>query len=359
MHSTGRRRRRRGFTIIELLVVIAIIGILVSLLLPAVQQARAAARRMQCSNNLKQIGIALHNYHDQWRTFPPYAIGPHLASRRLSFMVGLLPFLGEGPVYDQIDFKTVPRPWRPHPAWETEFNVMLCPSDILYRERTRYGRKSYHASVGTTIKDYTQNRECTGMFSFANVTATQDIRDGLSNTIAITEVGIGNPDRSSVIGRIAYNVGDGRSGSLLHDNPAICFSTLDPTRPKHYLATQEVNPDGWSPGVTWADGLGTFSAVHTVMPPNGPSCSAGNRPPHWGIVAPSSHHRGGVNVLFGDGAVRFMNELIDTGDLTQPPYPSGGGGRGDPAGGGFASPYGIWGALGTKAGGENMGRFTF
>jgi len=115
--TTG--KRRQGFTLVELLVVIAIIGILVALLLPAIQAAREAARRSECTNNLKQLGLALHNYHDTHRTFPYRQGGPGSSGNRLSGMVGLLPFMEQATLFDQIETGDssgyVPRPW----SWNT------------------------------------------------------------------------------------------------------------------------------------------------------------------------------------------------------------------------------------------------
>src|SRR5882757_2755439 len=101
-------QRRRGFTLIELLVVIAIIAVLIALLLPAVQAAREAARRAQCMNNLRQIGLALHNYHDQYNTFPPAYVADATGKPMHSWRVLLLPQLGEGQLYSEYDFS---EPW--------------------------------------------------------------------------------------------------------------------------------------------------------------------------------------------------------------------------------------------------------
>src|SRR5262249_6699496 len=128
----GYGRRKTGFTLIELLVVIAIIAVLVALLLPAVQQAREAARRSQCKNNLKQLGLALHNYHEQYKVFCNSRGGPNDGSGRQgdeSGMVQLLPFIDQAPLYQQIP-STVPNVcWDTGFApWRAQIGVFLCPS---------------------------------------------------------------------------------------------------------------------------------------------------------------------------------------------------------------------------------------
>ena len=129
-----RRLLRRGFTLIELLVVIAIIAILIALLLPAVQQAREAARRTQCKNNLKQLGLALHNYHDNFGRFCPSRGGPNDGANRNGDQTGfvrLLPYMDQDAIYRQIrqDSNTVPVCWDgAFLPWTTQINMLLCPS---------------------------------------------------------------------------------------------------------------------------------------------------------------------------------------------------------------------------------------
>ncbi|MDP6554755.1 MAG: DUF1559 domain-containing protein, partial [Pirellulaceae bacterium] len=163
-------RKTRGFTLVELLVVIAIIGILVALLLPAVQAAREAARRMSCSNNLKQIGIALHNYHDTYKTFPPDAIwwggnrktglsrttnnaGVSGGQRNYTWIALILPFMEQQPLHDRIDFK-VPG-LRQNIGNNTELQsvvlpAFLCPSDPTYGDKPQAGDSTSPQGFGYT-----------------------------------------------------------------------------------------------------------------------------------------------------------------------------------------------------------------
>jgi len=195
-------RRRRGFTLVELLVVIAIIGILIALLLPAVQAAREAARRSQCTNNLKQFGLALHNYHDTYKVFPPRKGGSGCAAgattgncERLSGFIGLLPFIEQKAMYEQIRAGDPalgyppggPAAWYGWAPWNyPPRNQFVCPSDT---GAPQGGQRlnSYGFSIGDqiiSIRDATQVR---GLFAFRTCYSTADILDGTSNTLAMSE----------------------------------------------------------------------------------------------------------------------------------------------------------------------------
>ncbi|MEZ6135786.1 MAG: DUF1559 domain-containing protein [Pirellulaceae bacterium] len=198
-------RRRLGFTLVELLVVIAIIGILVGLLLPAVQAAREAARRMQCSNNLKQWGLALHNYHDTHRSFPYRSGGTNGSSGaglansnrgRLSGWIPLLAFIEGGNQFQQIAAGDAnnppqgPNSWAGWAPWNTSPGVIRCPSDDGYANTTR--TNSYAMSMGDAVENLTNGigGQARGIFGPRPGSVTyrfRDITDGTSNTIAISE----------------------------------------------------------------------------------------------------------------------------------------------------------------------------
>ncbi|MHB8971040.1 MAG: DUF1559 family PulG-like putative transporter [Pirellulaceae bacterium] len=200
-------RRRHGFTLVELLVVIAIIGVLVALLLPAVQAAREAARRMQCSNNLKQLGLSLHNYHDVHKSFPARAVfgaantGPPKLPYHHTWIMAILPFIEQQPLYDSVN-KRMPV-WG-QPIVGTRLPAIHCPSDSTapqdptfstniewtnYAVPTAwdwYGRNS--RVVNMTEGAPVNNCDSAGMFIADKSARIGDIRDGTSNVLMIAEV---------------------------------------------------------------------------------------------------------------------------------------------------------------------------
>ena len=340
--------KRRGFTLIELLVVIAIIAILVALLLPAVQQAREAARRSNCKNNLKQLGIALHDYHDTYSCFPPGRTGTEHGSTTdndliLSPFFGMLPFMEQGPLYDQItsqpeqgDDPNQNRAW-----WNTQIPGLKCPSDTL-QKRDR-GKTSYVVNHGDRA-DETNNREPErhrGIFGGQGVFRIASVTDGTSNTAAFSEVvqsASYGGDNLEIAGQVR------RDTANVHTNPSLCLAQVDPNNPRQFVAGS--NGDRWR-GDRWGDGRVAFTGFMTILPPNSPSCTNAGSVDNDLVVSAASRHRGGVQVCMADGAVRFVSENIDAGDPSATP----------PGRVTTPSPYGIWGAIGTKNCGEPLGEF--
>lgn len=183
--------KRRGFTLIELLVVIAIIAILIALLLPAVQMAREAARRTQCRNNLKQLGLALHNYHDTHTTFPPglIAANDNFRDGMHSGLAMLLPQLEQSAVYNQLDFNVSWRDPVNAAATSAHISAFRCPSSI--------GGLPQNGGFDLPVTDYVfskgtrawlcLNGETSGMFDINSRVRARDVTDGLSNTFAMGE----------------------------------------------------------------------------------------------------------------------------------------------------------------------------
>lgn len=348
-----RSTRRQGFTLIELLVVIAIIAILIALLLPAVQQAREAARRSTCKNNLKQLGLALHNYHDAFSVFvyrkggtDACSLTPRGNCQRLSGFVGLLPFLDQGPLYNKIAAGEPPiRPmgpeaWASWSVWDVQVPSLICPTDPYSPTNSR-GNTNYAFSVGDSISGIRDASQVRGMFAFRTVYRMRDVIDGSSNTIAMSErvradFSIGSRSSARVIEGTATNVAG------LNSNPGQCKAQEQ----SGYFATP-ANVKGRF-GTVWTDGQPERVAFNTVLPPNSPSCVTDanvNADSSTGVLAASSHHTGGVHALLVDGSVRFISENIDTGNLAAAEVTSG------------PSPYGVWGALGSKSGGETVSDF--
>lgn len=345
--------RRRAFTLIELLVVIAIIAILVALLLPAVQQAREAARRSQCKSNLKQIGIGLHNYHDVNSVMPYGCLSTRGQIRRFSGFLGLLPYLDQAPLYDESIANLEPAggnsaAWNNGvPCVTAKLPALRCPSDPDSSIDRAKAHTNYHFSYGDDAWDFNpgwgnNSRGVRGMFTSVRTNGSggfcrrfRDITDGLTNTIAMGERIVAKPGGNSIsTGAAATTVSNGG-----RRNPSLCLASVGGDG----VYTAGVHGSGGRLSGTRAfDGAPPFTAVNTIIGPNGPSCKNQNNNAHDrdGVFTMSSQHVGGVHVLMGDGAVKFIGNSIDTGDLTADRVASG------------PSPYGVWGALGTISGSE-------
>jgi prepilin-type N-terminal cleavage/methylation domain-containing protein/prepilin-type processing-associated H-X9-DG protein len=391
------RSSRGAFTLVELLVVIAIIGVLVGLLLPAVQAAREAARRMSCSNNFKQIGLSIHNYHSAYKQLPMQCGGTYENPRggdwhnrfSLSWMVGILPFIEQQSLWEQISNpfnlnrdNTVrvpgteyppmgPVPWNEnYQPWLTQVPGYRCPSDPTQATFARVAFTNYAACTGDayfeqhhsginwngvpgtdgTWGDEAAGRWARGVFRAHHFTKFRDILDGLANTIAAGENAVSARDRR--VSTQPY-----RDNTNLAKPPRNWEQFQDPERPAYWLTSV---PDA-SPGLDnaanhgrgrrWPDGRPQFSTFNTVRPPN--SYSVYRNHGDFGYGSASSYHQGGVHVLMADGAVVFITDSIEAGDQGQVPY-----GNPDPTygqnGAGRMSPYGLWGSLGTRASAETI-----
>ncbi len=334
------RRGRSGFTLVELLVVIAIIGVLIALLLPAVQQAREAARRMSCSNNLKQLGIAMHNYHDTFQALPPRQGGADWTTvtaapaTRHSAFVNLLPFIEASARYDQIEAsKQIAWSGSATSGYVGEIDAFICPSDGLYSpagtdRSAAYSPLNYglcmgdNFSFGSSSTAVDPETNVRGIFGYLIYTRFRDITDGLSNTMAMSEI-IVAPAGNQL----------GRAVGASTNNPLACRAYLTGNNYTSGTLIAQYRCHGQR----WQDGRPGYCAITTVLPPNSATCSSQGG---GGLYTASSRHPGGVLSMFADGSVRFVPETIDTGDLSVSPTTSAG------------SPFGVWGAIGSKSGGE-------
>lgn len=339
-------RSQRGFTLIELLVVIAIIGVLVAILLPAVQQAREAARATSCRNHLKQIGIALHGYHEVAGSFPPRQIGTIQQQYRSSALVCLLPYVEQSALFQQIQQDDI-EPWAAQAMAHKSSPLYACPSDSQGSDPTGHtgqrGYLNYLFSSGDTLASSGENTTPTltvvgsrGMFGSIRCYRIADCADGTSNTIAVAEGA--RPTRTDEVGMRVLT-----SDPM---NPSSCAAML-PAGSRTYSVPTWVADTTF--GYRWADGAAFFTAVTTILPPNSASCFVGI-PSHWGtgVFSAGSRHAGGAHVLMTDGSARFVSDSIDTGSLTSPPPAPDSAGR---------SPFGVWGALGSRGGGERVENF--
>jgi prepilin-type processing-associated H-X9-DG protein len=356
---------------VELLVVIAIIGILVALLLPAVQAAREAARRMQCTNNLKQLMLAAHNYHDTYKAFPAGTGGTDTGDPatgnhgQLGAWPVMAPFFEQGPLYDQITSPQQglnhstntpggrtyppfgPAPWidsdlgsgNGYPPWHAEIATLRCPSSVAQKDGGWWndtGKVNYNLCHGDQCGDMWGGQQPRGVFGKRwKYSRMRDIKDGTSNTAGMSEQSIGNhPGAHS---RIHGDYWVGGFGGI----PANCLSHKGPRD------TIIPNGSNWESrrGAWWSGGGPTCQGFNTVLPPNSVACT--NAANEWGweqILPPDSYHPGGVNLAFMDGSVAFISETIDTGNnQANCHWPSG------------PSNYGVWGALGSMNGGDSAG----
>ncbi|MHC2066653.1 DUF1559 family PulG-like putative transporter [Bremerella sp. T1] len=313
----------RGFTLVELLVVIAIIGVLIALLLPAVQMAREAARRMSCTNNQKQLGLALHNYHDTYLTFPRYNQAALASDASSSYACGphvkLLPYIEQSAVYEQIKTATL-NFYRNVTSSESvvqnnRISGFVCPSDSVFPDSNREGNCNYPLSAGSNLAwDVAESRQ-NGAFSFRNEVKFADITDGTTNTILVGEHLTGDGD--DTLYRINSDVVRGLSWSANESTSQgpITQATLDTAGVA--CDNNKSNHSSFA-ALRWTRGTLEYAIFNTLAPPNWkyPSCmtstSTGNHGSSKGIYVARSRHPGGVNFTLADGSVRFITETVDS-----------------------------------------------
>ncbi|APW62649.1 DUF1559 domain-containing protein [Paludisphaera borealis] len=350
MHSS----KRRGFTLIELLVVIAIIAVLIALLLPAVQSAREAARRAQCINNLKQLGLAVHNYHSQQNVFPPLMGNLSNAAYNATgdpfpfdWTASILPNMEQQPLYNAANFTLHSNAaWNLTPQNSTVINsrvsMMMCPSESSKMPTVGQGWKNYVANIGgpavnsgwsgllVIMRGDPNNNpgQPIGPVNFnCGSFGVESVTDGTSNTALFSEtlVGTGPPMNAVTIATAQ------RKSTILFIsgmNLPMDQGASQPQAAQNFVATCKALPGtttGFGPsspvtGNAWLGGNAnsclTWDSYNHWMPPNGIGCynAADGNSSGWGnpndAMPPSSNHPGGVNMSMGDGSVRFIKDSV-------------------------------------------------
>jgi type II secretory pathway pseudopilin PulG len=348
--------------LIELLVVIAIIAVLIALLLPAVQQAREAARRSQCKNNLKQIGLALHNYEGTHKMFPSmYSFGM-ANSGNYSVQAQLLPFVDQDNLKKLINFNLRLQigccPGMVNPplvqAAQTKLSLFRCPSDpgpdvvdivaggtggSIAGTVNQYATCNYHINCGTAVgTKYDTRLPTDGLFWANSSVKFADVKDGLSSTAIFSESLIGPASLPTP----APTTADQRRRSYMSVSCVWYSSTVPPTvaglangyqtpvDPAGFMAATQPISNGWGSnrGSGWIHGREYWTGYHHYHQPN--SDIPDMQTCGYGVFAARSEHSGGVHTLLCDGAVRFISNSID---------------------------LNIWRALGTRNGREPTGEF--
>jgi prepilin-type N-terminal cleavage/methylation domain-containing protein/prepilin-type processing-associated H-X9-DG protein len=342
--------RRRGFTLIELLVVIAIIAVLIALLLPAVQAAREAARRSQCLNNMKQIGLGVVNYHDTNGCYPPGALlhyDPPTPSGAVknnwdcSQHARILPYMEAQPLYNAMNFMwgvfndPVGTPIN-RTVTISKISTFVCPSGgqagWTFQGATaplgsyQAPGNSYFASWGSSL-EFAANQSKgppNGPFSYlgpnGHILAVRDIRDGTSNTIGFGEWKIGTGVLSTIAVQDVVFMGSFPAGTTRNDGT---LNFPNPVLVKSFPAWLNQCAQAWKStsarygktptlGETWMMGMPGYAHGGFALPPNAkyPNCStnASGTIESVGTMNPSSFHPGGANVLMLDGSVKFLKD---------------------------------------------------
>ena len=376
----------RGFTLVELLVVIAIIGMLIALLLPAVQAAREASRRSTCSNKLRQIGIAAHNHHDIKKTFPAGGYREPGTGRRLSGFIALLPYIELVSLSDAIVANNYQCTAQDDPRIDemrTTLVSLICPSDGggTVKTNSEISRNNYRLCNG----DYpVHGNEITsgdrdpggrdgwpcpvnrGVFGFCVWNGTQAISDGTSNTVLASERCISTSTSQSRQVFVAAPDGGWAPDDLPRSGRAIPGANEFPVNAELSTCLNLKGNGGEVPssidskfikmlsGKRWTDGSPVYTGFSTILPPNSASCIHGGSIDGNGnitsreiieqgnLIAPSSFHSGGVNVAVADASVRFVSDSIDWNSSNNNVDENG------------PSLHGVWGGLGSRNGGESV-----
>lgn len=331
---------RGGFTLIELLVAVGIIGLLIALILPAVQQAREASRRAACGNNFRQIALALHNYQSTHAVYPSASGMPNFATDKMGSLIRssyllkdfsaftrILPYLEQGPLFERLNFQVGMDDPYIYPlsiyvvgmeanrtAMSATLSNLLCPSDIPSGDPGWTGGCNYRVNLGTDRWDTWIESPTDGPLMSFQCATPAAIRDGLSNTAAFGEKLRGRASAAYANPRTDMFYGGLGAPYTADESLAACSAGVDPAK---FLTAA---------GLTWSVGALSQTCYNHIVGPNStiPDCYLPSNS-IVGIVGTRSNHPGGVQAAMADGSVRFFKTSIDRR---------------------------IWRAVGTRAGGE-------
>lgn len=301
---------RRGLSLIELLIAIGIIGLLCALLAPAIMSARGAARKMECSSHLRQLGLAASNYASAHNCMPPGAVHFY------SWLVMLLPYVDQGDVYQRFDFSDAEmnrfRQGSQNPIWKANIAVFKCPTDPLaWRRDNDVPKHSYHGCAGSGLLQGGLNglirysyEGCVFNRFQAGIVRLENVPNGLSNTVMASERLVGDT-----------------SGHLLRNNWFMTTTYLQSNELEAFRAAclnetprAIAGGGGWygspSSGQGWWDGVIGTTMYNHLMTPNQQTCHSNAE--EFGAFTASSLHPGGVNVVYGDGHAAFVSQNVDS-----------------------------------------------
>jgi len=340
------RRNRFAFTFLELLIAIAIVGVLLAMIIPAVASVREAARRTSCLNNMRQQVLGILNFESAFQQLPSaagFVRGEEDLPETTESYSGFLSFFNqmeryEGPYYsDVVEFEGKTFPAYPdvdahgYPLWSQQRHWLICPS--LPMPESEFAVTHYAFSIGDAAKNINNPSSIRGAFAVGMTLKVDEVVDGTTQTIAMTE--IGGVGGRSVGSRFAIN-----QPRKYLDKPSLTSELANSNRFKSTVTLSNKTRGG-----NWADGTAGAGLVKTILPPGSPSVLVGESSEVNGFLSASVNHPGGTNVALLDGSTRVIDADIDTGDQN---YPANSAKELE----GVASHYGVWGALGSSNGEE-------
>lgn len=388
--------KRNVFSLLDLVLLVVVVVVLLGIALPTLQSAREEARKNQCAGRLKSLALALHNYHDTYYSFPSASMhnntqadfkSPVFGSRRLSGLTSLLPFMEKAALYERMyatrihfnmnqDRSETEQSGSNLGPFAEQVELILCPSDDVAnkKDENEQGRNNYRFCFGDVgihsggFSIYNAGKAIApqrgygigqidefnrGTFAMFRWDGMQGLTDGTSNTILLSERCFGdNPQKTgqgiAVVPQAFLNVYSYPINADRGPEEDLQRCLWYEEREGQYSDAAFVLD--WS-GRRWGDGAYPYIGFSTVLPPNAPSCIANSAvEPGRAVIAPSSYHGGGVNVAMSDGRVGFVNEKIDwKTDLSTKENHSDTSFRME-----GPSKFGVWGALGSRSGGESV-----